>query len=70
MPAGCVLHTSLAEFCISADKDSVMLRGPHCQFVISCARQAGRTCCPAFMATLPQRLSHRSVHVVIEQEAH
>jgi hypothetical protein len=70
MPAGCVPHTALAEFCISADQDSVMLRGPHCQFVISCARQAGRTRCPAFMTPLPQHLSHRSVHVVIEQEAH
>jgi len=28
MPADCVLHTSLAEFCISADKDSVMFRRP------------------------------------------
>ena len=70
MPADCVLHTSLAEFSVGADKDRLMLHGPYRQFVISCARQAGGTRCPALMTTLPQHASNCGIYVVIKQEAH
>ena len=70
MPADFVPHTSLAEFCIGADQDRLMLGGPYRQLVISCARQASGTCGPALMTTLPQHLSHRGVHIVVKQESH
>jgi hypothetical protein len=38
--------------------------------VISCARQASGTCCPALMTLPQQHLAHRGVHVVIKQESH
>jgi hypothetical protein len=70
VPADCVLHTSLAEFSIGTDKDRQMLRGPHRQLVISCARQATGTRCPALMTLLPQHASNCGIYVVIKQEAH
>ena len=70
VPADCVLHTSLAEFSIGADKDRLMLGGPYRQLVISCARQASGTCCPALMTTLRQHLSHRGVNIVVKKESH
>jgi hypothetical protein len=68
--ADCVLHAPLAEFSIGADENRLMLRGPYRQLVISGARQASRTSCPALMTMPPQHLSHCGIHVVIEQESH
>jgi hypothetical protein len=70
MPADCILHPSLAEFSISADDDGLMFCGPHGQFVILGARQAGGTRCPALIAAMPQHASHRGIHVVIKEKSH
>jgi hypothetical protein len=48
----------------------LMLRSPHRQLIILGARQAGRTCCPALMTTLPQHAPNRGIHIVIKQEPH
>jgi hypothetical protein len=64
--ADCVVHPPLAECSIGADKDRLMLRSPYRQLVISCARQASGTCCPALMTIPPQHAPHRGVHVVIK----
>jgi hypothetical protein len=70
MPADRILHPSLAEFSIGADDDGLMFYGPHGQFVVPGARQAGGTRCPALMASLPKHTSHRGIHVVIKEETH
>jgi hypothetical protein len=70
VPADCVLHPSLAEFSVSADHDRLVPGGPHCQFVILGAGQAGRASGPALVTTLPQHASYCGIHVVIEEESH
>lgn len=65
MLADRVLYPSLAELSISADENGLMFYRPDGQFVILGTCEARRTCCPAFVAVLPQHASHCGIYVVV-----